>query len=148
MWFPSIGIIKYDPPRPGMKRRVDWWAIAKVDREITRYYRWWVWRRYWIELKQPSWNAHISIIRGEEPPKDKLHLWKKYDGKKIKFWYNHSVIQAEKKPWFWLVEVDCPFLKEIREEFGFPTNWTQHITIGIDNIERFRKDKNFKGKHP
>lgn len=130
MWHTSTGIIKYDPPRPGMKRKTDWWAIVKVDREITRYYRWWVWRRYMIDLKQPAWNAHISIIRGEKPPKDRRHLWKKYDGMKVEFRYSHEVRQVRNKPEFWFVEVDCPFLKQIRDEFGFPSNWRQHITIG------------------
>lgn len=133
MWHESTGVIKYDPPRPGMKRRTKWWAIVKVDREITRYYRWWVWNRYMIELKQPSWNAHISIIRGETPPESKLHLWKKYNGKKIQFKYSHFVKQAKKQQ-FWIVEVHCPFLKEIRDEFGFPSNWKQHLTVGKTNI--------------
>lgn len=132
MWHKSIGRIKYDPPRPGMKRRTKWWAIVKVDREITRYYRWWVWNRYMIDLKQPAWNAHISIIRGEEPPKNKLYLWKKYDGKEIQFEYSHFVKQAKKQQ-FWIVEVKCPLLEEIRNEFGFPSNWKQHLTIGKTN---------------
>lgn len=118
-----------------MKHKTDWWAIVKIDREITRYYRWWVWRRYMIDLKQPAWNAHISIIRGEKPPEDKLHLWKKYDGMKVEFKYNHEVRQVCNKPEFWFVEVDCPFLKQIRNEFDFSSNWRQHITIGKENLK-------------
>lgn len=130
MWHTSTGIIKYDPPRPGMKRKTEWWAIVQIDREITRYYRWWAMKRYWIDLKQPAWDAHISIIRGEKPKPDKMHLWKKYDGKKIEFQYSHFVQQAADKPEFWYVEVNCPLLREIRKEFGIPSNWHQHITVG------------------
>ena len=129
MWHTSTGIIQYDPPRPGMKRRTEWWAIIKVDREITRYYRWWVMNRYWIDLKQPAWDAHISIVRGEKPSKNKMHLWKKYHGQLVEFKYSHNVFQAE-KPEFWVVEVDCPMVRQIRREFGFPSNWNSHITIG------------------
>lgn len=127
--FTSTGIIKYDPNRYGMKRRTEWWAVVNVDREITRYFRWWVQNRYGIILNQPAWDAHISIIRGEKPLKNKMHLWKKYDGKKVEFKYSNIVVQA-KKPEFWTVDVYCPFLKKIREEFGFKSDWNQHITIG------------------
>jgi len=136
MWHEGTGIIKYDPPRHGMKRKTQWWAVVNVDREITRYYRWWVMKERWLDLKQPSWNAHISIIRGERPPKDKMDLWKKYDGQRIKFKYKHEVRQSgdttgwDRPKHFWFVEVDCPLLKQIRDEFGFPSDWKQHLTIG------------------
>jgi len=64
-WHTGHGYIKYDPYRPGLKKKKDWWAIVKIDREITRYYRWWVMKERWIDLCQPSWDAHISIIRGD-----------------------------------------------------------------------------------
>lgn len=134
--FESKGRIVYDPPRPGMKNRTTWWAVVQIDREITRYYRWWVKNKFHIELCQPSWDAHISIIRGEKPPEDKMHLWKKYDGKVITFQYEHNVRQSgdttgnDRPDHFWFIDVHCPLLKQIRQEFGFPSNWNQHITIG------------------
>lgn len=136
MWHTGYGYIKYDPYRGGMKKRTTWWAVVEVDREITRYFRWWVQKEFWIDLKQPSWDAHISIIRGEKPPKDLQHLWKKYDGQRIEFRYKHHVRQSgdttggDRPDHYWFVEVDCPLLKQIRDEFGFPSDWKQHITIG------------------
>jgi len=130
MWHTGYGYIKYDPYRGGMKKRTNWWAVVEVDREITRYFRWWVKKEFWIDLKQPSWDAHISIIRGETPPKHLQHLWKKYDGQRIEFRYKHHVRQSGRPDHYWFVEVDCPLLKQIRDEFGFPSNWKQHITIG------------------
>lgn len=136
MWHTGYGYIKYDPYRPGLKRKKNWWAVVTVDREITRYYRWWVKKENWIELCQPSWDAHISIIRGEKPPKNLEHLWKKYDGQKIEFRYKHHVRQSgdttggDRPDHYWFIEVDCPKLKEIRDEFGFPSNWKFHITVG------------------
>ena len=136
MYHKGTGIIKYDPPRPGMKKRTQWWAVVNVDREITRYFRWMVKKNLWIDLCQPSWDAHISIIRGERPPEDKMHLWKKYDGQEIEFKYSVNVRQSgdttgwDRPDHFWFVEVECPMLKQIREEFGFKSNWKQHITIG------------------
>lgn len=136
MWHESIGIIKYDPPRPGLKRKRDWWAILKVDREITRYYRWWVKNRYWIDLCQPSWDAHVSIIRGEKPDANLMHLWKKYDGRRVKFKYKHEVRQSgdttghNRPNHYWFVDVDAPFLIDIRKELRRPVDWNLHLTIG------------------
>lgn len=136
MWHRGTGIIQYDPPRPGMKRKTDWWAIVRVDREITRYYRWWVKNRYWIDLCQPSWDAHISIIRGEKPANHLMHLWKKYDGQKIEFEYKHDVRQSgdttgwDRPDHFWFVDVRAPVLNDIRAELERPVGWNFHLTIG------------------
>lgn len=126
-WLKGQGIIKYDPYRPGLKKKKDWYAIVKVDREITRYYRWWVMKEKWIDLCQPSWDAHLSIIRSEKPYDDKMHLWKKYDGQKVIFLYNNNVHQVGN---YWIVDVKCDKLKQIRNEFGFPSDWDFHLTIG------------------
>jgi len=136
LWFKSKGRIIYDPSRGRMKKKTDWWAIVTVDREITRYYRWWVMNRYWINLHQPSWDAHISIIRGEKPRDDLMHLWKKYDRMEVEFEYSHNVRQSGDTPGcdrpdhYWFVDVRCPMLKTIREELERPTNWNFHLTIG------------------
>lgn len=134
MWHTSKGIIKYDPHRFQMKRKTEWWAVMNVDTEITRHARWWVKRQYHVDLAPPSWDAHTSIIRGEKPPPDKMHLWKKYDGKRIDFKYTNIVRQSgdtTTRPGnYWFVEVDCPLLSDIRHEFGFPHEWKLHITIG------------------
>lgn len=135
-WLTSTGVIKYDPPRPGMKRRTDWWAILKVDREITRYYRWWVKKELHVDLCQPSWDAHISIIRGEKPRNELMHLWKKYDGKKVKFRYRHHVRVSgdttgnDRPNHYWFVDIDCPQLTNIRKELKMPCKWSLHLTIG------------------
>jgi len=128
------GIIRYDPPRPGMKRRTKWWCVLYVDKEITRYYRWWIQRMLHIQLHPPSWDAHISIIRGEKPGTDLEHLWKKYDGMRVPFKYHHSpkptIKKADDVGNFWYIDVVCPKIQEIREEFGFPTNFGYHLTVG------------------
>ena len=135
-WHKGTGIIRYDPRRPDMKRGTKWWAIVKVDRQITAYYRWWVKKELHVDLCQPSFDAHISIIRGERPPADKMELWKKYDGVEIEFEYEHNVRRSgdttgwDRPDYYWFVTINCPLLKKIRDEFGFPSNWRQHLTIG------------------
>lgn len=139
--FKSTGRILYDPPRPGMKRRTQWWAIVSVDREITRYMRYWINQQRnplkldGHDLCQPSWDAHISIVRGEQPRQNE-HLWRKYHGQKIDFYYDHNVRQSgdttgwDRPNHFYFINVDCPFLDQIRQELGLITNWRYHLTIG------------------
>jgi hypothetical protein len=138
MWFESTGYMIYDPPRPGLKTKNKWWAVVRVDDEIARYYRYWIQKNpvhYGmprIKLAQPSWNAHISVIRGEQPRPDLMHLWKKYDGKKFSFRYSGIPVMTEERHdgRHWIVEVDCPELLEIRRELHRPSNWPLHITVG------------------
>lgn len=134
--FTSTGKIIYNPHRGRMKTRTDWWCVVDIDKEITRYYRWWIKNRYWIDLCQPSWNAHISVIRGEKPKPHLMHLWKKYDGQVVEFQYSHNVRQSgdttgfDRPDHYWFVEIECPQLVEIRKELELPFNWKLHITIG------------------
>ncbi len=146
-WIRGTGKIKYDPPRGDMKRKTKGWCIIEVDREITRYYRWWIDREIFNKtgvdgfgLCQPSWDAHISIIRGEgdlkKVPAEKLKkLWKKYDGKTIEFFYKPDVHNVGKNGFsgdnfFWSITVKCDFGKEMREELGLPSHWNFHLTVG------------------
>ena len=137
MWLPGKGVIIYDPPRPGLKSRNTWWCVVNVDRELTRYYRWWVLREKHIDLCQPSWDAHISVIRGEKPEDESL--WKKYHKQTVEFTYRHCPRQTGDKndktafnspDNFWFIDVKSPKLTAIRDEFGFPSNWNFHLTFG------------------
>lgn len=142
-WHKSTGRISYDPPRPGMKGDQRWWAILRCDPEITRYYRWWVDKEILnpldmdkLGLKKPSWDAHISIIRGEKPRPADMHLWKAYEGQVVEYEYRHVVRRSgdttpgERPEHYWFVEVRAPKLIEMRKEFGFPYHWSLHLTIG------------------
>jgi hypothetical protein len=135
MWFESTGKIVYDPPRGDMKRRTKWWCVLEVDNNIANYYRWWVEKQYIIsgngDVKRfitPPWRAHVSIIRGEKPEDHLKHLWKKYQGKIVSFRYKHYPYQARKKG-TWCIEVESPFLMNIREELNRPTHWPLHLTV-------------------
>lgn len=132
----STGKIVYDPKRGSMKSRTDWWCVVDVDREITRHLRWWVKKEYWVDLCQPSWDAHISIIRGEKPRPNLMHLWKKYQGERVEFEYDLNIRRSgdttggDRPNHFWFVNIKCPKLIEIRKELKLPYNWNLHLTIG------------------
>jgi len=137
----GTGVLVYDPPRPGMKN-TDWWIVVNTDNEICRYYRWWVWKRYMIVLNQPSWGAHISVLRGGKPREDKIHLWKKYQGEKIDFEYSPNIHQqgddtGDLGP-HWFVDAWSERLSDIREELGFTNEFggkkiKYHLTCGRTN---------------
>lgn len=152
----GTGRIKYDPPRGDMKRRTKGWCIIEVDREITRYFRWFIDREIFNKtgvegygLCQPSWDAHISIIRGEgdlsKVPANKLKkLWKKYDGQIVEFYYSVKVHNVGKNGFagdnfFWSVEVICEAGKAIREELGLPSHWNFHLTVGREYEKNYCK---------
>lgn len=142
----STGTIIYDPPRPAKIREKEGrWAIIDVDPEITRYYRWWVDREIYNKLAfdkgglvQPSFDAHISIIRGYEDTigyEDKVdELWKKYHGQEVSFNYGIHVRQTKKSrrgnARYWFVDVHCEMWHVIRDEIGFTNPFNCHLTIG------------------
>ena len=157
-WHTGVGRVVYDPNRGDMKNKIHWWAVVELDRSITDYYRWWANRhinplRYdafdrqkqsWAQLKdkrfdllEPSWGAHMSIIRGEKPREAKMDLWKKYHGKQVEFKYSNNVRYSgdtsdvgDKNGVYWFVDATCDVGKTIRDELGFASNWAFHITIG------------------
>lgn len=141
----SSGIITYDPYRAGMKNRTVGWCVVNVDCEITRYVRWWLQYEKHIHLQPPSWNAHVSIVRGERLDPSVRHLWKKYDKQKINFLYEHGNIKcAEDKKngglYYW-IDVECQQMSDIRKELRLPQGWKFHITIGRTYSYEARKPK-------
>ena len=137
MWHTGTGTIVYDPYRGNLKKKPHWWCVLELDREITRLFRWWIVRELHVkELKSPSWDAHISIVRGEKPTPELMHLWKKYDGEEVTFKYKQHPRQSgdttggDRPDNYWFVEVDCPRLIDIRKEFQLPSDWKLHLTVG------------------
>jgi hypothetical protein len=124
--FISKGTIKYDPPRPGLKKKRDWWCIVKAPEGLARYYKHQVDTNLGIQTTNAAWGSHISIIRGEKPRPEKMHLWKKYDGNQITFVYTHNVYGNGEHYW---VNVWAPELTEIRKEFGLKHDWGHHLTV-------------------
>ena len=129
------GKVVYDPKRGGMKSNTTNWCVIELDREITRYYRWWLQKERHIILQQPAWDAHISVVRGERLTPEQMKTWKKQQGRIVDFVYEHGDIQVSKDKdapghFFW-IRVDCPAVDEIRTELGLVASWKyHHITIG------------------
>jgi len=142
MWHRGKGKIVYDPKRPGLKKKPDNWCILQVDREITRFFRWQVDQKMnpagfeSAKLCQPSWDAHISIVRGTLDLRHATHpeRWKEHDGKWVEFYYNYFVRQTDPMKGetddYWFVDVKCPRAIEVRKELGLRCDYPLHLTIG------------------
>lgn len=137
MWHTGTGKIVYDPYRGNLKKKPHWWCVVEIDKEITRLFRWFIQKELHVKgLCAPSWDAHISVIRGEKPPPELMYLWKKYNGEEVTFKYKQHPRQTgdttggDRPDHYWFVEVDCPKLIDIRKEFGYPSDWKLHLTVG------------------
>jgi hypothetical protein len=125
--FTSIGKIVYDPTAGNAKN--PWWVIVECPKDILDYYHHWIKKEENIKLNKPLFGAHISVVRGEEPPLEKQNLWRKYHEKEITFSYQHEVENLNE--YYWL-SVECPELNELREELGLSpeVEFGFHLTIG------------------
>jgi hypothetical protein len=144
------GTIVYDPYRGAMKKRTNGWCVVEVDKEITRYLRWWMRYEKHIYLQPPSWDAHISIVRGERLDPSVQQLWKKYHRQGVNFVYEHINNyrtarsgfgeSADNGVYYW-VDVECPLMDSIRRELGLRQGWKFHLTFGRTYEYEARKPK-------
>lgn len=131
------------------RNQYHYWAVATVDAEIARYYRWWINRELLnitgvegFGLLAPSHSPHITITRGvndliDVPKEERAALWGKYEGEEVEFTYTPDVrftgdTTGDRPAKHWFVVVNAPKLMQIREEFDIPTNWRLHLTVGKD----------------
>lgn len=130
----SSGKLRYSPQINGTWDRRDggttkWWLVVDADPEIGRYYR----TLYNLityrcqRLQRPAWEAHVSAIRDEKPPKPQF--WKRYEGFAIEFEYDPKPEFNETYVW---LPVKCPIILDLREELGLPREpmFPLHLTIG------------------
>lgn len=144
-WFKSSGKLIYDPVRPkNLKRGTDYWAILTVDKEITRYLRYWLNRKFnLMGLKNhgvfvPAFDGHISVIRGvkdmRHSPEKVKKFWRYRHGEVFEFEYDINIRRAARDHnVFWISEVHCPELINIRKMMGLKVNYKLHITVAKEN---------------
>lgn len=127
------GYIEYDPDRKDMKRRTEYWCVLQLPNDLVRYYQYFVRTEKHIELEMPAWGAHATIIRGEKPDAEHIHLWKKYHKQKVKIRFKPEIVEVKdrkKDGSFYIINFESPELVEIRRELGLPIYPEFHITIG------------------
>jgi hypothetical protein len=104
----STGILRYS-----VEERVGHKLIVEIDPGIAETYRALVPK--YVRLQRPRFAPHISVIRKERIPEDKLHLWGAHDGKPVEFSYDPTIYNDEL--YYWL-RVYSAALKAVRKELG------------------------------
>lgn len=122
--FKSYGKLIFDPGK-GTKHFDPNWALLLVEEDIPMYYGW-ILKKYGIPtLPNKLWNAHISVIKGEECKNKKL--WDK-EFPLVEFWYSNIIRWHHKHAW---IDVFSPEMSEIREKLGLLPKCFFHLTIGL-----------------
>ena len=104
--FYSQGIMQYGP---GMR------AAVLVDKDISRYYKWWIPKWYY---PQPQlYPPHITVVRGRLELSSNINNWMKYQGYKIPFVYDSTVFYDGT---YFYLKVWSEFIGMVREELGLP----------------------------
>jgi len=139
--FHSQGKMVYEPYRPSLKHlKKVWWGVVEVDREITRYFRWFLIKQYnALELKNiilsPAFDAHFTVFCGH---KDVIHnmdgvirYWNTYHNQLVDFYYDEKIREVNRKGnVYFVVDIKCQQLLDLRKQMGLKTNWGFHLTVG------------------
>lgn len=125
--FSIEGRICYDPSRG--KKTEPHWCIIEVDKEITRYYRYQFKKRFGYELYSPSFDAHVSVLKGLWTP-EMENDWKYLDGITVEVWYDSNLYWNNKHVW---LNTYCEEYFTLREYYQIP-DWNTkdfgHLTVG------------------
>lgn len=156
----GFGKIKFDPqPIKDSSGNMfkPWWVVILFEDDLGGYYRWWLEKRYKVQLQRPAWDTHISVVRGEECSSE---LWNKYknlyDEHEIEFKFCTSIITNADH---WWLNIKCDFLNKLRLNLGLSADahFDFHITLGttkpqykehaqytLNNIRRFEGEQYIK----
>jgi hypothetical protein len=94
------------------------WVVLTVDTDIIRYYR----KLYHFaayqthKLLPPMHGSHITIVADEEIPKNKLHLWGRWEGLPLHIRIFPNEVETNGNA-FW-VPVYCEAGFVLRNELG------------------------------
>ncbi len=124
----SIGTINYEPSRPSEKFSNEKICVIDTDEELSAFYRWmWTKEHPSKPLLKPSWEAHISIMRGQRILNDDIP-WKYRNGQIITFKYSPEIKHDGEHIW---IDTFCEEFFELRQHYNVPIRFnTGHITIG------------------
>lgn len=130
-WVKHRGVLVYNPPRPDLRKirqGNDWFIFLELDYNFAALYRWFILRRFHLQLQPTAWKPHVTVLDGRNKVQPEYRqFWKKYEKKKIEFEYSVDIEQHWK---FWTLPVRSETLLDIREELGFKRQCELHITIG------------------
>lgn len=140
----TIGTIEFDVADFTKKHKAQgaWKAssIIKLDDDVERYYRWFLFRRYGLELNQSLRGSHITFIADRFTDIDKKQyeqVKNHFNGKQIEIVLN---LDPRSDGTHWWINIPEEFRGEIhaiREAVGLGRpNFGLHMSIGHANTGR------------
>lgn len=132
----QYGTIIYDPYRGENMKPKNQWCILQLPKDFARYYQYFLRKEKHLELFDPTFNAHVSIVRGEVPKN--MNAWKKYNNKRFFIEYEPEIVSFKdtKKPGsYYCITFKSKALSELRRELGLIPHEVFHITIGRTNYD-------------
>lgn len=100
--YSSTGQIRY---REGL------WVTAYIDQELADYYLSLIPKYY--RVKKPRWEAHVTVVRPEDEPKNVRENWGKHNNEIVEFIYDPT-LQEERGIWWF--NLWCKIMEQIRLE--------------------------------
>lgn len=126
MLYKTLGILRHSRNLPGQDH---WWLVVDCDIEIIRYYRWLSERELGRKINTPKHGAHVTVINGTEPLKNK-EQWGKFNGEKVELEVGKIYTLPPVEKQLFCLEIKCPKLVEARQFFGLESEFPFHMTIG------------------
>ena len=106
-------------------------AMVLLNDDTSKYYSWFINKRYNLKLNPPLRGPHFTIINDKMNPDDYKKLATEYDGKEITFTYDTDVRTNGDYWWLKAWSNDAIFIRNLvglgDPYFGY------HITIGYPN---------------
>lgn len=149
------GKIVFDPDNKTRKheQQSSWKLMALVvfEGDICNYYKWFIKKRYNLELNPPLRGAHISFINDSikdisDSLPDAISKWnnlkRKWNGKEISIEINTDVRSDGKHWWLQIPEDSRTGLHGIRKEIGLGRPyWGLHLSVGHANEKNIEHSK-------
>jgi hypothetical protein len=134
----SVGTFRYSPTLGDSLTRRDggttrWWLLIDCDPDLGRYLRHlYHAASYWTRKpRAPLWGPHVSVIRGEEPPRKEG--WERLAGAQVEFEYEPEVRETDGYLW---VPVGCELALQHREELGLVREPEPPLHLTIGNLKQ------------
>jgi hypothetical protein len=135
-WLKTYGKVIFDVDNLTKKHQnqSSWKShvIAFIKDDLDSYYRWFLKKKYNIDLIKPIRGSHFTIVNDKT---DEIKNWdkikKEYNEKSIEIWYNVDVRSNTKHWWLKAFSKDADI---IRNKLGLSQPfYSPHITIGLTN---------------
>jgi len=109
-------------------------VVVNVSEDFTKYYNWFITKKYWVSLGTPMYAPHITLANSKFHPVIDWNKASKWRNKSVKFEYDVDMVQGGFLKGFimFYIKVFSQELDEIKNDLGIvegPNYKGLHITI-------------------